>query len=85
MNPTSFLAMTHHLLSITLYPERTAKILYQKFETYILRKELRGPSPNFYNYVSVCDLYIPTIGLHILLQENSWTDCWNIFKSLIDT
>ena len=37
-------------------------------------KELRGHSPNSYNHVSVCDLYIPTIGLHILLQKNRWTD-----------
>jgi hypothetical protein len=37
-------------------------------------KELRGHSPNSYIHVSVCDLYIPTIGLHVLLQENWWTD-----------
>jgi hypothetical protein len=36
-------------------------------------KELRGLSPNFHVYVSVSDLYIPTIGLPILLQENMWT------------
>ncbi len=35
-------------------------------------KELRGISPNFHIYVSVRDLYIPTIGLPILLQENMW-------------
>jgi hypothetical protein len=32
-------------------------------------KELRGHSPNFHIYVSVSDLYIPTIDLPILLQE----------------
>jgi hypothetical protein len=37
-------------------------------------KELRGLSPNFHIHVSVSDLYIPTIGLPILLQENMWTD-----------
>jgi hypothetical protein len=37
-------------------------------------QELRGHSPNFHNHVSVSDLYIPTIGLPILLQENKWTD-----------
>jgi hypothetical protein len=37
-------------------------------------KELRGLSPNFYIHVSVSDLYIPTIGLPILRQENMWTD-----------
>jgi hypothetical protein len=41
-------------------------------------KELRGLSPNSYIHVSACDLYIPTIGLPILLQKNSWTDFGNI-------
>jgi hypothetical protein len=40
--------------------------------------EGRGHSPNSYSYVSVCDLYIPTIGLHSLLQKKRWTDCGNI-------
>ena len=35
--------------------------------------ELRGLSFNFHIHVSVSDLYIPTIGLPILLQENMWT------------
>ncbi len=35
-------------------------------------KELRGLNPNFYIHVSVSDLYIPTIGLPILPQENMW-------------
>jgi hypothetical protein len=38
-------------------------------------KELRGHSPNFHIHVSVSDLYIPTMDLSILLQENrdrSW-------------
>jgi hypothetical protein len=34
-------------------------------------KELRGQSPNFHLYVSVSDLYIPTIDLPILLHQ-SW-------------
>jgi hypothetical protein len=33
-------------------------------------KELRGYSPSSYIHVSVSDLYIPLIGLPILLQEN---------------
>jgi hypothetical protein len=36
--------------------------------------KLRGLIPSFYIYVSVSDLYIPTIGLPILLQENRCTD-----------
>jgi hypothetical protein len=37
---------------------------------------LRGLSPNSNIYVSESDLYIPTIGLRILLQESRWTDGW---------
>ncbi len=37
-------------------------------------KELRGLIPNFHFHMSVSDLYIPTIGRPILLQENMWTD-----------
>ncbi len=40
-------------------------------------KELRGHSPNSYIHVPVCDFCIPKIGLHILLQQNGWTDRWN--------
>jgi hypothetical protein len=43
-----------------------------------LEKELRGHSPNFHIHVSVSDLYITTIDLTILLQENMWTDPGNI-------
>jgi hypothetical protein len=41
-------------------------------------KEYRGLSPDIHINVSVIDLYIPTIGLPILLQENMWTDPGNI-------
>ncbi len=40
-------------------------------------KELHGLSPNFDIHVSVSDLYIPTICLPILLQENMRTDPGN--------
>jgi hypothetical protein len=36
--------------------------------------KLRGLGPNFYIHVSVSDLYIPTIGQHILLEQNRLTD-----------
>ena len=39
-----------------------------------LEKELRGLSPNYHIHVSVSYLYIPTIDLPFLLQENMWTD-----------
>jgi hypothetical protein len=37
-------------------------------------KELRGYSPNSYSHDSVSELYIPLIGLLILLQENRWAE-----------
>jgi hypothetical protein len=43
-------------------------------ETNISRKGIAGFSPKFYIHVSVSNLYIPTIGLPIPLQENMWTD-----------
>ncbi len=52
----------------------TGKKQYQK-------KELRDHSLNSYIHVSVNDFYIPTIGLHILQQENRWTDRGNIDRS----
>ncbi len=47
-------------------------------------KELRGHSPNFHIYVSVSDLYIPTINLPILLQEICGP-ILGIYKSLTHT
>ncbi len=43
-----------------------------------LGKKLRGYSVNSYIRVSVSDLYIPLIGLPILLQENRWAEHGNI-------
>jgi hypothetical protein len=62
----------------------TAKTHYRKFETNIPRKGIAGLSPNFHIHVSVSDLYIPRIGLPILLQENMWIDS-GINLSLTDT
>jgi hypothetical protein len=46
---------------------------------YVLpEKKLRGLSPNFHIHVSVSDLYIPTIGPPIFLQQNRQTDRGNI-------
>ncbi len=47
-------------------------------------KKLLGVSHNFHIHVSVSDSYIPSSGLHILLQENMGTDFGNIHKSLTD-
>jgi hypothetical protein len=35
--------------------------------------KFRGLVPNSYIHVSVSDLYIPTIGPSLLLQQNRWT------------
>jgi hypothetical protein len=45
--------------------------------------ELRGLSPNFHIHMSVSDLYIPTIGPHISLQQNRQS-ILEIYKSLTD-
>ncbi len=55
----------------------TAKTQYRKLETSIPRKVIVLP-PTFNIHVSGSDLYIPTIGLPILLQENIWADPRNI-------
>jgi hypothetical protein len=47
-------------------------------------KEYRGLSPNFQIHVSVSDLYIPTIGLPILLEEIC-RPILGLNESLIDT
>jgi hypothetical protein len=43
-------------------------------------KELRGLRPNFDIHVPVSDLYIPTIGLPIFLQQNMQTYRGNIYE-----
>ncbi len=47
----------------------TAKTKCRKFETNIPKKDYRGLSSNFHIHVSVSELYIPTMGLPILLEE----------------
>jgi hypothetical protein len=42
---------------------------------------LHNLSPNFHIGVSVSDLYIPMIGLPILLQENMWTETGHILMA----
>jgi hypothetical protein len=45
---------------------------------YSHKMKLHGLSPNSYIHVYVSYLYIPTIALPNLLQENWWTDRGNI-------
>jgi hypothetical protein len=40
-------------------------------------KEYQGLSPNFHIHVSVSDLYIPTIGMPILLDETCIDRSWD--------
>jgi hypothetical protein len=47
-------------------------------------KEYRGLSPNFHIHVSVSELYIPTIGLPVLLEEICRLSL-GIYKSLKDS
>ncbi len=47
-------------------------------------KEYRGLNPNFHIHASVSDLYIPTIGLPILLEEIC-RPILGLYKSLTDT
>ncbi len=55
----------------------TAKTLCRKFETNIPRNETVRPRSYFLHSSFGENLYIPTIGLPILLQENRWTDRGN--------
>jgi hypothetical protein len=55
------------------YPPRTyvttLQTQFRKLETNIARKGIARPQSEFHIRVSVSDLYIPMIGLPILLQE----------------
>jgi hypothetical protein len=44
----------------------------------VISRKTSQPRLNSYIHVCVGDLYIPTVGLPILLQENRWTDRGNI-------
>ncbi len=48
-------------------------------------KELHAHSPNFHIHVSVSFLYIPTIDLPTLLQENMWDRSWVYINRTKDT
>jgi hypothetical protein len=61
------------------------KICTENSKQIFPKKELRSLSANFHIPVSVSDLYIPTIGLPILLQENTCGPILGIYESLTDT
>jgi hypothetical protein len=51
---------------VPIYVFLEMKLLFPKQNYNVL-------SPSSYTHISVRDLYISRIGLHILLQENTWT------------
>jgi hypothetical protein len=53
--------MASHLHTAKTNTENTKQILPEK--------EMRSHNPNFHIHVSVSDLYVPTISLPILLQD----------------
>jgi hypothetical protein len=50
----------------------------QEILIYVFPKELRLLRISFHIHVSVIDLYIPTFGPPIFLQQNTLTDLGNI-------
>ncbi len=56
-------------------PDHTAKILYENTkQTYIPKKGTARPQSQFPTVMFLCAIHtFPTMGLHILLQENRWT------------
>ncbi len=70
--------------SASRYSYYTAKTKYRNFKTNIPRKGISGLCPNFYIHASVSDLYIPTIGLPILLEEIC-RPILGLYKSLTGT
>ncbi len=64
------------LVPIYVFPEM--KLLFPKQNYNVL-------SPSSYTHISVRDLYIPRIDLHVLLQGNKWTDTGNIYVNRSQT
>jgi hypothetical protein len=67
------------------YINKVLTPLQRKFHLRIPRKGTARPQSQFPHIVSVTDLYIPSTGPHIFLQQNKQTDGGNIYKSLTDT
>jgi len=59
----------------------TLQRYYTENSKHIFPEGTARPQSQFlYSHVSVCDLYISMIGLHILLQKNRWTAHGNIIN-----
>jgi hypothetical protein len=50
-------------------PETLQRQNAENLKQIFTEKEYRGLSPNFHIHVSVSELYIPTMGLPVLLEE----------------
>jgi hypothetical protein len=72
-------SVVHDYSSPTTLQRQNAENLKQIFP----EKEYRGLSPNFHIHVSVSELYIPTMGLPVLLEEICRL-ILRIYKSLKD-
>jgi hypothetical protein len=70
----------HYRFLTTALQRQNAENLKQIFP----EKEYRGLSPNFHIHVFVSELYIPTMGLPVLLEEICRL-MLGIYKSLKDT
>ncbi len=64
----------HKCIEFTALPRHNTENSKQIFP----EKDLHGLISNFHIHVSVSNLYIPTIGVPNLLQENMWTDPGNV-------
>jgi hypothetical protein len=81
------LQLNLHKLTLSFLSQRfhTAKTKYRKIWKQIFpEKEYRGLSPNFLIHASVSELYIPTIGMPIVLEELC-RQILGLYKSLTDT
>ncbi len=70
--------------SVSVVGYHTAKTNTDILKQIFPEKEYRGLSPNFHIDVSVIDLYVPMIGLPILLEEIC-RPLLGLYKSLTDT
>jgi hypothetical protein len=71
---TLYILLSNVLPTLQRHTIKNSKLIFTE-------KELRGHSPNFHIHVSVSDLFIPTIGLPILLQEDMVTDPGNVLHT----
>ena len=79
--PASYI---NRLCSIIFNPDTLQRQNTEISKQIFPEKEYRGLSPNFHIHASVSDLYIPTIGVPILLEEIC-RPILGLYKSLTDT